>query len=202
MKSRKEDREKAIELRKRGWSLKEIVKEIGAAKSSVSNWVRGIELTATQKERLKEKGRSFGNTYTADAFREKRRQYQNEGIKLLKKHGDSFLCGCMLYWGEGTKDRTTVSIINSDPYLLQYFKGFIIQYFDVDESDIRLHCTYYDGANINEVEEYWLQQLQLNRLNLRKSTKVKSMRKNHKYGMARLSIGNVKIVQSIYGAIQ
>ena len=49
---------KARELRGQGLSMNEIVRTLGVAKSSVSFWVRDIELTVAQKKELSEKGRT------------------------------------------------------------------------------------------------------------------------------------------------
>jgi|FLYN01.1.fsa_nt_gi transposase len=45
MKMKKEEREKARELRRAGHSVKEICRMLGVAKSSVSAWVRDFEET-------------------------------------------------------------------------------------------------------------------------------------------------------------
>lgn len=47
-----EQREAARELRRQGRSVNEIVRELGVAKSSVSLWVRDVELTAEQQHEL------------------------------------------------------------------------------------------------------------------------------------------------------
>jgi transposase len=39
------EKNKAISLRRQGHSIKDISKELGVAKSSVSLWVRNVELT-------------------------------------------------------------------------------------------------------------------------------------------------------------
>lgn len=43
-------------LRKQGWSINEIYRKLGVGKSSVSLWVRDIELTFIQKQKLSKKG--------------------------------------------------------------------------------------------------------------------------------------------------
>ena len=49
---KKAERDQARELRRQGLSLGEIRRQLGVAKSSVSLWVRDIELTPEQLERL------------------------------------------------------------------------------------------------------------------------------------------------------
>ena len=47
-----EERERALALRRKGWSLNAIAREVGVAKSSVSVWVRDVELTPEQHAAL------------------------------------------------------------------------------------------------------------------------------------------------------
>jgi len=51
-----EEKKLARELRKQGWSLNEIRQKLKVAKSSVSLWVRDIELTEKQRQKLSKKG--------------------------------------------------------------------------------------------------------------------------------------------------
>lgn len=199
---KKQDKELAISLRQKGLSVNEITKILKVSKGSVSVWVRSVELTDEQKNKLKEKGQSYGNTHAADHFRKLRCTYQDDGVELYKKYGYEFLCGCLMYWCEGTKNKGHVSLINTDPYLIKYFIGFLEKFFGVTKDDFVIHCTYYDGADIDEIEKYWSEILETPLDNFHKSTKVSSLRKNYKYGMARVMVYDVKIVQAIYGAIQ
>ncbi len=50
---KKHKRQKARKLRRNGWSIRAITKEVGCAKSSVSLWVRDIEITTIQRAHLK-----------------------------------------------------------------------------------------------------------------------------------------------------
>jgi hypothetical protein len=49
----KEAKEKAIELRKQGETIPQIAKTINVARSSVCNWVKGVQLPDDYKEKLK-----------------------------------------------------------------------------------------------------------------------------------------------------
>jgi orotate phosphoribosyltransferase-like protein len=50
-----ETKEKAIKLRKNGYSLKEISEKLNIAKSTASVWLRNIKLTQKAKKRLKKR---------------------------------------------------------------------------------------------------------------------------------------------------
>ncbi|MCK9435245.1 MAG: hypothetical protein M0R32_10675 [Candidatus Cloacimonetes bacterium] len=202
MESKDKERMMARRLRERGLSLKEILNEVSASKSSISSWIRDIELTPEQKKRLKDNGRKFGNSNTADFYRKNRKLLQENGAKMLETYGDGFLCGCMLYWGEGTKDKNVVNMINTDQYLLKYFIQWVEKYFAVPKEKIMLNCTFPPGFNHDEIERFWLKELNLPKTSLYKSIEVESLRKNYPMGMARIIIYRTDIVQAIYGAIQ
>ncbi len=55
MPSKIKEQEEARKLRAKGWGIKEIQKKIQVSKSSVSVWVKNIELSSLQKKRLVEK---------------------------------------------------------------------------------------------------------------------------------------------------
>ena len=37
----------------------------------------------------------------------------------------------MLYWAEGSKERNSVLLCNSDPHLVRFFRRFLAECFDV-----------------------------------------------------------------------
>jgi transposase-like protein len=112
-------RELARQLREtEGASIKQIAHRIGAAQSSISRWVRDVELSEEQKPVLVRRaydGHVKGRTINATLRREARRLAQEEGRELARA-GDAFhAAGCMLYWAEGAKVRNQLRLSNSDP---------------------------------------------------------------------------------------
>ena len=117
------ERELARKLRReQGASIKEIARRTGAAQSSISRWVRDIELTDDQRETLRiaaYNGHVKGRTMNAMLRREARAMAQEEG-RMLADTGDRlFVAGCMLYWAEGGKSRNQIKFVNSDPEIGQ-----------------------------------------------------------------------------------
>jgi transposase len=49
MKSKVREKEKAIELRRQGYSYKDILAQVPVAKSSISLWLQNLPLTAEEK---------------------------------------------------------------------------------------------------------------------------------------------------------
>lgn len=69
---KRSSRYRAVALRRSGYSITEIVRELGIAKSTISAWVKKIKLTDTQKQRLAEIDycRKKGARFRARAFRQ------------------------------------------------------------------------------------------------------------------------------------
>lgn len=167
-----EERLLARELRATGRSIKEIEQQLSVSRSSVSLWVRDVELGPEQRARLIEKARLgplVSGERKAATARETRRGYQEAGRRLARECDATYAAGCMLYWAEGSKARNTVQITNSDPELLAYFLRFLRAHFKVENSRVRLKCNLFADhvERQREIEDFWLARLGLGRESLR-----------------------------------
>jgi transcriptional regulator with XRE-family HTH domain len=209
-----EERFLARELRAAGWSIKEIERQLSVSRSSVSLWVRDVELGPEQQERLLAKTR-LGPLIAAErkaaAAREIRRGYQDEGRSLAPARGEIYAAGCMLYWAEGSKGRNTVKLTNSDPDLLAYFLRFLREHFSVPNRRVRIACNLFADhvERQHEIEDFWLSRLALSRESLRTSTvntysKYSQKKRTNQlpYGTTALIVHSTRIAQTIYGSIQ
>lgn len=209
-------REEARRLRREGLSLKEIQERLGVSQSSVSVWVRDIPLTDEQKAALLQRrpmyyGHLKGSYTNHKKFKAMRQQYQEEGrIKALERD-PLHIAGCMLYWAEGEKTRNRISFANSDPDMLVFFCKFLRQCLHVEDDAMTIHIMCYttNGISQKEIEDFWLQKLELPASCLRKTTvnnKPKSSQQRGRkllYGVCALSVNrSVGLVQHIYGALQ
>ena len=110
------ERDEARRLRAEGRSMREITKLLAVSKSSVSLWVRDIELSPAQREALRQKNAIYdaqrkGNQVWSARRRAERARSQEEG-RLQSRQRDAFhAAGCMLYWAEGSKERNTLGLI-------------------------------------------------------------------------------------------
>lgn len=90
----------ARELRASGQSLNEISRTIGVAKSTISNWVRDIELTNVQYEELSQNQRRYaaqnkGAQVNRDKARELRKAWQEVGRQHARNATPLFLADCI-----------------------------------------------------------------------------------------------------------
>lgn len=184
------------------------------ARSSVSLWVRDVQLGEAEQARLRERSRLgplvAGERKTARA-RAIRQGYQERGRRLVHERGDSYAAGCTLYWAEGARSRNTLKLTNSDPELVAYFLGFLRRHFAVPNERVRIYCNLFADhlERQREIEDFWLERLGLDRSSLRKSmvnvySKYSQKKRQNKlpYGTCALVVNSSELVQTIYGSIQ
>lgn len=165
------EKEKALELRAAGHSIKQIARQLGVARSSVSLWVRGIPLSPAQLEQLAENMalncRRFGQTIgpaqglvNKGKAQLRHQHYRQQGYQQAQVD-DFFRVICALYWGEGDKCRNDLRVANADPSLLNVFLRWLIRSgFD---SAIRFSVRYHPNNGIAEedIRHWWMQQMPL-----------------------------------------
>lgn len=213
-----EERRESEILRKEGMSLSEIAVLLNVSKGSVSTWVRNVKIPEAKKrqmiERYKNKsvqGSLIAGSANKEKFRTIRDKHQQEGKRLAELNDPMFFSGCMLYWAEGSKYRNCLTFTNSDVNMLRFFLRFLFKYFDIKYEDISISCHYYSSNGLNnlEVEKYWIEALEFPESCLRKTTVNKVIRTScqkrqdrTKYGVIKIIVSNVRVIQMIYGAIQ
>jgi transcriptional regulator with XRE-family HTH domain len=208
------ERERARKLRREeGASIKELARLLGVSKSSVSLWVRDIELTEAQYLALRRRmgGRIDGSRANAVRALARRRAEQDSGRVDARKGDLLHAAGCMLYWAEGSRNRNAIEFTNSDPAMISFFLRFLRECYSVPDAKITVTCNLFADhlEHQCEIEQFWLDQLRLPHESLRKSSvnvyskySKKKRRNRLPYGTCRLKVCDTRIVQSIYGAIQ
>jgi transcriptional regulator with XRE-family HTH domain len=205
---------KRIEARRirrdEGASIKKIARRLGVSVSSISLWVRDIELSPEQRAALRNKV-SGGWSANAVAARRRRNESQAGEHALVREADPLFVAGIMLFWAEGAKARNEVCIVNSDPELVRFFARFLRHFYRVPDERFRVGCNLFADhlARQREIEQFWLDTLELPRSCLRKSivnvySKYSQRKRKGRlpYGTCRLVVCDTSVVQSIYGAIQ
>jgi transcriptional regulator with XRE-family HTH domain len=196
--------------REEGESMKRIARRVGVSVSSVSLWVRDIELSAEQRAELGNKV-SGGWSANAIAARQRRSESQREGRERMRRSDCMFVAGCMLFWAEGDKSRNSVRMANSDPALLRVFVRFLRECYGAPIDRIRITCNLF-ADHIErqcEIEQFWLDELGLPRscllpsvVNVYSKYSQKKRKNKLPYGTCKVVYSDTRTVQSIYGAIQ
>lgn len=156
------EKQKALELRKKGESIKVIAKKLGVSNASVSFWVREIKLDNKQRMVLNERGFSVE---AIEKRREKRLFNENTKRKILidkakeeiKNISDKelLIIGAMLYLGEGGKTKRMVRISNSDPDVIRIMMKFFRGICHTPEDKFRGHIHIHSHLEIKKAEKYW-----------------------------------------------
>jgi hypothetical protein len=196
--------------------VREIAAIVGVSRSSVSHWVRDIELTDAQRDALRMRDPRYnahlaGSRANAERALERRRRYQEEGRERARRAGRLYVAGCMLLWAEGSRRRAQVQLANSDPELVRLFVRFLRSCFQVPDEAMRVTCNLFadHSARQEEIEQHWLDALELPRSCLCKSIvnvyskhSQKKRRNKLPYGTCRVTVHSTELAQTLYGSIQ
>ena len=209
------EKEQARILRKRGYSINQIVKEVGSAKSSISLWVQDIVLTKKQKKGLSERGRSVESIERRRISRlanihKKRRSIIDEAKKDFNHISleELKLIGIMLYWGEGGKTgHWSVRLANSDPAVIQIMMRFFREVCQVKDEKFRAHIHTFEKANIEKTEKYWSQitgisRNQFNKTYLKPSIASLQKRETLPFGTIDIYVHDTQLFLTIMGWIE
>lgn len=206
------EKNKALQLRALGYSIKQISRDVGAAKSSVSLWVRNVELTRAQRQQLSENGlkKEFIEQRRTTRLRNENARRQliiDTAQKQIKKLSDKdlWLIGSMLYWAEGRKKtRNVVSFSNSDPEMIKLMMVFFRRICKVPEKKFRGHIHIHPHLDYKRAERYWsslsgvsLKQFYKTYRGMNKSSK--HVRDSIPMGTFDVYICNTKLFLKIYG---
>ncbi len=157
------EKEQARFLRKQGFSINQISTRLMVAKSSVSVWVRDINLSSEQLHNLAVRGQTREvverRRQTRITRESTRRQIiidrARSDISRLSKR-DLFILGIALYWGEGSKtNRGSVQMVNTDPRLIKISMKFFRDICNVAEERFRGHVHLHPHLDVKQAEEYW-----------------------------------------------
>src|SRR3990167_1070594 len=143
------DKNRAIKLRKKGLSYSEILKEVPAAKSTLSLWLRNVGLAKRQRQKLTEKKRLAqikGAQVRHDQRIEKSRIITNRAFQEIGEitERELKLIGAALYWAEGSKQKEhnvseQVMFSNSDPLMISVFLRWLVNICRISKQEHRYH---------------------------------------------------------------
>ncbi|MEK7619200.1 MAG: hypothetical protein AAB416_03105 [Patescibacteria group bacterium] len=162
-----EERKKAIALRKEGRSLRDIVKVVPVAKSTLSVWLKQVHLSKPQRQRLTQKKRE---AQLRGALRRRTDRIASTEIiyqEAAKDIGEVskrelWLMGVMLYWAEGAKQKehnvaSGVRFSNSDPVMIRVFLRWLDEICRIQFDQVRLDVYIHETAKKTkqEIFHHW-----------------------------------------------
>jgi len=201
------DKENVINLRKLGYSYSEILEKVKVSRSSLSLWLRNINITNSQIERLRSKNataRKLGSIALKRNRIEKTKIIIDKAKSEIENLDDYHLkiIGAVLYWTEGSKQKEhnpskELVFSNSDPKMIKIYLLWLKRCLLIKQEDIKfeiyIHETY--NKTPNELISYWSKVSgfsidKFGKIYLKKN-KVNSFRKNRGkeyHGVLRISV--------------
>ncbi|MFM2340044.1 MAG: hypothetical protein RLZZ360_680 [Candidatus Parcubacteria bacterium] len=178
MKALVQQKAKAIELRKRGYTYKEIQKVVPVAKSSLSLWFRDLPLSKSEKKILqqrKDDNISKGRIRAAGIALIHREEQIQRLFEETKKefsrhcHNSLFHTGVAVYWAEGAKRSNQFLFVNSDESMIALMLKWLITFtgYQMHEFGFRLyiHAPYAQ----QDLESWWQHYLGVSTSQFRKT---------------------------------
>lgn len=194
----------AIQLRKKGLSYSEILKDIPVAKSTLSLWLREVGVA---------KKLVFANTQKRiDAAKRGALKRKQQRIDITKKITDEaareigrldkkvfWMLGAALYWAEGAKQKeynvaTGTIFSNSDPLMIKFFYQWLLKICKVVREDIYFEIYIHQGCDVVKIKEFWSYFLKINIDNFDKIRYKPNKFKNYRRNIGEDYYGVVRIV--------
>ncbi len=185
------EKEKAISLRKKGFSYREILKEVPVAKSTLTLWLHSVGLSKFHKQRLTQK-RLDAAKRGAQKRHEQRMQRWTDIKQIASKEiskplkQERWFMGIVLYWAEGSKEKeysgaTNLKFSNSDPFMILFFRSWMKEFLGISQERIGYQLQIHEKADWKGSRTYWSNKLDIDPERIRvhfKRHNLKPGRKN------------------------
>lgn len=189
-------REKALRLRKEGFSYTHISSETGLSKSTLSGWLTEIPYSPN-KETIKKfgKARAAASARRAELRQQSIREIRKTAVKDIGRISkrDLFVFGLGLYLGEGCKTNSQIRIINADSRVIQAAISWF-QMLGVKNEQFRLRLHLYPDNDVSRCLQFWsrttsipVSQFQKHQIDKRTDKKSKKLHKLP-FGTAQLTV--------------
>lgn len=136
-------------LRKRGYSINELVVKLSIPKTTVWHHIHNVPVSPKYISILRSK--CGGNSKRKQKNWEEARKLANE--LLRNPHREFAVIIAMLYWGEGTKK--VCEFVNSDGKMIKCYLGILRNIFNIPEELISPTLRIFSGMDRKECLDYW-----------------------------------------------
>lgn len=156
-------KQKAIELRQAGHSIKEIAKLLNIAISSSSVWLRSVKVSPTGQDRMIKRKEQNRYKMQQKWIEKRHNRYVNDlekanvtlsSLDLANKNIAKMICS-ILFWAEGNKDFSHIRFTNSDPLMIKTFMFYLRKAYNLDESKFRACIHLHEYHNNEQLHSYW-----------------------------------------------
>ncbi|MBU1102173.1 hypothetical protein KJ853_00765 [Patescibacteria group bacterium] len=208
-----ESKNRAIKLRKQGFSIGKIERKLNIPRSTLSGWFKNVKLSQRQKEKLLKnwkngliKARKKAVLWH-NAQKEKRlKEAKDAALATLSdidvdNKNNLELALAFLYLGEGTKNNVETAMGSSNPLILKFFLAAIKKIYNVDVKKIGCELGLRADQNPGAIKRFWAKQLKLpignfRQINIDWRTKGSKTYPTYK-GVCQLRCANVAIQRKL-----
>ena len=201
-------------MRLQGLSYSQIKDRIPAGKGTLHYWLRNYPLTPEQRNKLYQRRDIWVENFR-ETMRRKREAMQmiiyseqKRKIGRLKKR-DLMMIGIGLYWGEGQKVGSSVSISNTDPRIILFSLLWLEKCFGIERTSpkVSIYTHFYSDMDANKEIMFWKRTLGVKKSQFAKSYIKLSKRSDldHKsfgHGTCRIQVASAKIKRQILAAMR
>lgn len=175
-------RTKAIVLRHKGWSIRRIETEFGIPRSTLSGWLKNIQISKQNQERLYQNwlnalvlARTKAVIWHNAQKQARLSLAEKEAQEVLRKinFGNPEiieLALAILYLGEGAKKSLKTALGNSDPLILRFFVRALNNIYGITPEQIRCELHLRADQDPTAMKKYWAEQLNLPLSSFRKAS--------------------------------
>lgn len=173
-----QEKERAILLRKKGYSYRDILERVPVAKSSISLWLQHLSLTKDEKKYLKSRrdsNISHGRMKAAASLHELRLDRDKTVLGEAKKEFQIFSkdplfhVGIALYWAEGSKRNSSFAFTNSDSDMIDLMLVWIERFFGVNRNAIKTRLYIHRPYAHERCELWWSKKVMVPLINFQKT---------------------------------
>ncbi|HRH24733.1 MAG TPA: helix-turn-helix domain-containing protein [Candidatus Paceibacterota bacterium] len=183
----RQDKERIFQLRKEGRTYREIQRDTGVSRATLSLWFKDQDWSKhlSLEHAKKNLGASKERMERMNLVRKLKLQYQYALVEKeaqeeyeLYKNEPLFWAGLMLYAGEGDrKSKELVRISNTDFYIHRIFVNFAQKYLKIPENSFRFGLILYEDNNEAVCKEVWSKELPISGLIFHKTQVIQGREK-------------------------
>lgn len=190
-------KDKAIKLRREGFSYSYISSELSIAKSTLSLWLKDVSFIPNELivSKINDSNRKLIQAKRTDkvASLMQASDFAERSIGKLSER-DLFILGIGVYIGEGSKIGNFIRIANSDPRIIKFSISWLKKSFGLGNSNFKVRIHMYPDNDEGEILKFWMKELNLKKDAFYPSSFDRRTNKKFKnkgmlpYGTAHLSV--------------
>ena len=157
-------KQKAVNLRNRGYSYNYIAKFVPVSKSTLSDWLGKIPFVPN-----KHTIETIGKARSASGAKKhqikldsinKAKLKSFKDIGVLSKR-DLFMLGLAIYIGEGGKSHDVIRLVNADPRIIKLSIKWFTEICGIKTKQIKIRLFLYPDNNEKECIDYWSKSIKI-----------------------------------------